>query len=125
MILTIHLIQQRILHYDDIDEVKLTSFQDSMKKLKKFAEEFATTENAKNAKVKMTWNDFSDDDDDDFVKIDENEKTLRKFKKEDDFDDLNAAVKEDDNYKNIEYEMNEKNVQKKDKTVENLIIIDE
>ena len=53
MTLTIHLIQQRILYYDDIDEIKLTSFQDSMKELKKFAEEFATTENAKNAKMKM------------------------------------------------------------------------
>ena len=53
MTFTIHLIQQRILHYDDIDEVKLTNFQNSMKKLKKFVEEFATTENAKNAKMKM------------------------------------------------------------------------
>ena len=50
---TIHLIQQRILHYNDIDEVKLTSFQDLMKELKKFVEEFATTENAKNTKMKM------------------------------------------------------------------------
>ena len=53
MTFIIHLIQQRILHYDDIDEVKLTNFQDSMKKLKKFAEEFATAKNAKNAKMKM------------------------------------------------------------------------
>ena len=125
MTFTIHLIQQRILHYDDIDEVKLTNFQDSMKKLKKFVEEFATTKNAKNAKMKMIWNDFSDDDDDDFVKINENEKILRKFKKKNDFDDLSAAIKKSDDYENIEYETNEKNVQKKDKIVENLIIIDE
>ena len=59
------------------------------------------------------------------MKIDEDEKIFRKFRKKNDFDDLNAAVKEDDDYKNIEYEMNEKNVQKKGKTVENFITIDE
>ena len=81
MTFTIYLIQQHILHYDGIDEMKLTNSQNSMKELKKFVEEFATAKNAKNAKMKMTWNDFSDDDDDDFMKINENEKTLRKFKK--------------------------------------------
>ena len=59
------------------------------------------------------------------MKIDENEKTLCKFKKKDDFDDLSVAIKESDDYENIEYETNEKKIQKKDKTVENLIIIDE
>ena len=96
-----------------------------MKKLKKFVEEFATTKNAKNAKMKMIWNDFSDDDDDDFVKINENEKIFHKFKKKNDFDDLNAAIKKSDDYKSIEYKTNEEKIQKKDKTVENLIIIDE
>ena len=96
-----------------------------MKKLKKFIQEFATAENAKNAKIKMTWNNFSDDDDDDFVKISENEKIFRKFKKKNDFDNLNVAIKKSDDYENIEYEMNKKKIQKKDKIVENLIIIDE
>ena len=59
------------------------------------------------------------------MKIDENEKIFRKFKKKNDFDDLSAAIKENDDYKNIEYETNEKNVQKKNKIVENFIIIDE
>ena len=81
-----------------------------MKELKKFAEEFATTKNAKNAKMKMTWNDSFNDDDDDFVKINEDEKIFYKFKKKDDFDDLSAAIKESDDYKNIEYKTNEKNV---------------
>ena len=75
--------------------------------------------------MKIIWNNSSDDDDDDFVKINENEKILRKFKKKDDFDDLNVAIKESDDYKNIEYETNEKKIQKKDKIAENLIIIDE
>ena len=90
--------------------MKLTNFQDSMKKLKKFVEEFASAKNAKNAKMKMIWNDFFDDDDDDFVKINENEKTFCKFRKKNDFDDLNAAIKEGDDYENIEYETNEKKI---------------
>ena len=96
-----------------------------MKELKKFAEKFASAENAKNAKMKMTWNDFSDDDDDDFVKINEDEKTLYKFKKKNNFDDLSVAIKESDDYESIKYKTNEKKIQKKNKIVENLITIDE
>ena len=59
------------------------------------------------------------------MKINENEKTLCKFKKKNDFDNLNAAIKKNNDYENIEYEMNEKKIQKKGKIVENLIIIDE
>ena len=59
------------------------------------------------------------------MKINEDEKTFCKFKKKNDFDDLNAAIKENDDYESIEYETNEKNVQKKNKIVENFIIIDE
>ena len=59
------------------------------------------------------------------MKINENEKILRKFKKKNNFDDLNAAIKKSDDYENIEYEMNEKKIQKKNKIVENFIIIDE
>ena len=59
------------------------------------------------------------------MKINENEKILRKFKKKIDFNDLNAAIKKSDDYKSIKYKMNEKKIQKKDKTVENFIIIDE
>ena len=110
MTFIINLIQQRIFHYDDIDEVKLTSFQNSIKKLKKFINEFASAENAKNAKIKMIWNNFFDDDDDDFMKINENEKILYKFKKKNNFDDLNAAIKKNNDYKNIEYKMNEKKI---------------
>ena len=59
------------------------------------------------------------------MKIDENEKTFHKFRKKNDFDDLSVAIKKNDDYENIEYETNEKNVQKKGKIVENPIIIDE
>ena len=44
------------------------------------------------------------------MKINKNEKILCKFKKKNNFDDLNAAIKESDDYKNIEYETNEKEI---------------
>ena len=81
-----------------------------MKKLKKFVEKFAIAKNAKNAKIKIIWDNSSDNNDDDFVKINENEKIFRKFKKKNDFDDLNAAIKESDNYESIKYKMNEKKI---------------
>ena len=59
------------------------------------------------------------------MKINEIEKTFHKFKKKNDFDNLNVAIKKSDDYENIEYETNEKKIQKKNKIVENLIIIDE
>ena len=74
--------------------------------------------------MKIIWNNFSDNDDDDFMKINENEKIFRKFKKENNFDNLNIAIKRNDNYKNIKYKMNENKIQKKNKIVENFIIID-
>ena len=50
---TMNVIQQRIFHFDKINEVKLARFQNSMKKLKKFVEKFASANNAKNVKVKI------------------------------------------------------------------------
>ena len=44
------------------------------------------------------------------MKINKNEKTFRKFKKKNDFDDLNAAIRKSNDYENIEYETNEKKI---------------
>ena len=47
------------------------------------------------------------------MKINENEKILRKFKKKNNFDNLNIAIKENNDYKNIKYKTNENKIQKK------------
>ena len=44
------------------------------------------------------------------IKINEDEKTLRKFKKAKNFDELNAVVKEENDYENTKYENDEKKV---------------
>ena len=55
----------------------------------------------------------------------ENKKVLRKFKKAKNFDKLNAAVKEESNYKNTKYESNEKKVQDKDRRMKNFMILND
>ena len=47
-------------------------------------------------------------DEDDFVKIIENEKTIRKFEKKNNFDSLTNAIKIKDNYDSTKYEIDEK-----------------
>ena len=57
------------------------------------------------------------------VEVGEDEKTLRRFKKAEDFDELNAAVKEGDDYENTKYESDEKKVQNEGGGMENPIIL--
>ena len=59
------------------------------------------------------------------IEVDEDEKTLRKFKKAEDFDELNAAVKEENDYKNTKYENDEKRAQDESREIENLIILND
>ena len=55
----------------------------------------------------MIWSSFSDDEDD-VIKINKDENFFRKFKKAKNFNELNAAVKEENDYKNTKYESDEK-----------------
>ena len=74
--------------------------------------------------MKIIWLSSSDDEDD-VVKVSEDEKILRKFKKAKNFDELNAVVKEENNYENTKYESDEKKAQDKGKEVENLIVLND
>ena len=72
----------------------------------------------------MTWS-LSSDDEDDVVKVDEDEKTLHKFKKAKNFNELNAVVKEENDYKNTKYESDEKKVQDESKEMKNFIVLND
>ena len=84
--------------------------KDFIAKLKKFAKQFVSKNNVKEIKIKTTWSSFFDDEDD-VIKVNENEKILRKFKKAKDFDELNVIMKEKNDYENTKYESDEKKVQ--------------
>ena len=124
MISTITLIQQRILHFFELKKVKLTSLRNLIAKLKKFAEQFVNKNNVKETKMKMIWLS-SFDDEDDVVKVDEDEKILRKFKKTKNFNELSAAVKEKNDYENTKYESDEKKAQDENKRMKNLIVLND
>ena len=72
--------------------------------------------------MKMTWSLFSDDEDD-VVKVSEDEKTLHKFKKAENLNELNVVVKKENDYENMKYENDEKKVQDESKGIKNLIVL--
>ena len=72
----------------------------------------------------MIWLSFSDDEDN-VIKVNENEKILRRFKKAKDFDKLNIVVKERNDYKNTKYKSNEKEVQDESREMKNLIVLND
>ena len=74
--------------------------------------------------MKIIWLSSSDDEDD-VVKVDEDEKTLHKFKKAKNFNELNAVVKEENDYKNTKYESDEKKVQDESKEMKNFIVLND
>ena len=59
------------------------------------------------------------------IKVDEDEKIFRRFKKAENFDELNIIVKEKNDYKNTKYENNEKRIQDKGKRMKNFIVLND
>ena len=59
------------------------------------------------------------------MKVDEDEKVIHRFKKEEDFDDLGAAVKEGDDYESTEYETDEEEAQNEGGGIGNPIILND
>ena len=72
----------------------------------------------------MTWNSFSNNEDD-VIEINEDNKILRKFKKAENFNELNAVVKEKNDYESMKYESDEKKVQDEDRKIKNLIVLND
>ena len=57
------------------------------------------------------------------IKINENEKTLRRFKKAKSFNELNVVVKKENDYKSTKYENDEKKAQNEKREMKNLIVL--
>ena len=102
----------------------MTNFKNFIAELKKFAEQFASKNNVKKTEIKMTWSSSSDDEND-VIEVNEDEKTLRRFKKTENFDELNAVVKERNDCKNTKYESDEERAQDKNKEMKNFIVLDD
>ena len=103
MISTIELIQQRILHHEELNELKTTNDSDVIQKFNKFMSAFSNEKNAIDRKIVNSL-DLSNDESDDIIEIDNNDKKVKFSKRDDDADMI-----ENENEYEKKYEKKKKN----------------
>ncbi len=103
MISTIELIQQRILHHEELNELKTTNDSDVIQEFNKFMSAFLNEKNAIDRKIVNSL-DSSDDESDDIIEIDDNDKKMKFSKRNDDADMI-----ENENEYEKKYEKKKKN----------------
>ncbi len=113
MISTIELIQQRILHHEELNELKTTNDSDVIQEFNKFISAFSNEKNAIDWKIVNSL-DSSDDESDDIIEIDNNDKKMKFSKRNDD-----ANMIENENEYKKKYEK-----KKKKKNDEIIVILD-
>ena len=59
------------------------------------------------------------------IKVDEDKKILRKFKKAENFDELNVIVKRENEYESMKYENDKKKAQDENEEMKNLIVLND
>ena len=83
MIFTIELIQQRILHHEELNELKMMNDSDVIQEFNKFMSAFSNEKNAINQKIVNSLNS-SNDEFDDIIEIDDDDKKMKFSKRNDD-----------------------------------------
>jgi len=114
MISTIELIQQRILHHEELNELKAMNDSDVIQEFNKFISAFSNEKNAIDRKIVNSL-DSSNDEFDDIIEIDDDDKKM-KFSKRND----NADMIENENEYENEYK---KKYEKKKKKNDEIIVI--
>jgi len=105
MISIIELIQQQILHHEELNDLKTTNDSDVIQEFDKFMSTFSSEKNAVNRKIVKSL-DSTDDQSDDIIEIDDDDKKMKFSKRDDDADMI-----ENEN----EYDKKKKNEKKKKK----------
>ncbi len=85
MISTIELIQQRILHHEELNELKMMNDSDVIQEFNKFMSAFSNEKNAIDQKIVNSL-DSSNDESDDIIEIDNDDKKMKFSKRNDDAD---------------------------------------
>jgi len=122
MISTIELIQQRILHHEELNELKATNDSDVIQEFNKFMSVFLNEKNAIDRKIVNSL-DSSNDESDDIIEIDDDDKKMKFSKRNDDAD----MIENENEYKNEykkKYEKKKKKKKKKKKNDEIIVISD-
>jgi len=76
MISTIELIQQRILHHEELNELKTMNDSDVIQEFNKFMSAFSNEKNAIDQKI-VNALDSSNDESDNIIEIDDNDKKMK------------------------------------------------
>jgi len=118
MISTIELIQQRILHHEELNELKMMNDSDVIQEFNKFMSAFSNEKNAIDRKIVNSLGS-SNDESDNIIEIDDNDKKM-KFSKRNDNADM---IENENEYKNKYKKKYEKKKKKKKKKKNDEIIV--
>ena len=122
IISTIELIQQRILHHEELNELKMMNDSDVIQEFSKFMSAFLNEKNAIDQKIVNSL-DSSDDESDDIIEIDDDGKKVKFSKKDDDADMIENKNEYKKKYEK-KYEKKKKKKKKKKKNDEIIVISD-
>jgi len=122
MISTIELIQQRILHHEELNELKTTNDSDVIQEFNKFMSAFSNEKKTIDRKIVNSL-DSSDDESDDIIEIDDDGKKVKFSKKDDDADMIENKNEYKKKYEK-KYEKKKKKKKKKKKNDEIIVISD-
>jgi len=123
MISTIELIQQRILHHEELNELKTMNDSDVIQEFNKFMNAFSNEKNTVDRKIVNSL-DSSDDESDDIIEIDDNDKKMKFSKRNDDADMIENENEYEKKYKKKYKKKYEKKKKKKKKNNEIIVISD-
>ncbi len=121
IISTIELIQQRILHHEELNELKMMNDSDVIQEFNKFMSAFSNEKNAIDRKIVNSLNS-SNDESDNIIEIDDDDKKMKFSKRNDDAN----MIKNEYEYKkkyNKKYKKKYKKKKKKKKKMNDEIIV--
>jgi len=116
MISIIKLIQQQILHHEELNNFKMMNDSDVIQEFDKFMSAFLSEKNTIDKKIVKSL-DSTDDQSDDIIEIDDDDKKMKFSKRNDDADMIENKNEYDEKKKN------EKKKKKKKKS-EIIVILD-
>ncbi len=122
MIFIIELIQQRILHHEELNELKMMNNSNVIQEFNKFMSAFSNEKNAIDRKIVNSLN-LSNDESDDIIEIDDDDKKMKFSKRNDDVNMIENENKYEKKYKK-KYEKKYKKKKKKKKNDEIIVISD-
>jgi len=118
MISTIELIQQRILHHEELNELKTMNDSNVIQEFNKFMNAFSNEKNAIDQKIVNSL-DSSNNESDNIIEINDDDKKMKFSKRNDDAD----MIENENEYKNEYKKKYEKKKKKKKKKNDEIIMI--